>query len=329
MKKWLLFLAGLLLAAVVLWRANPRELLTHILDFNPAVLAGLFALQLMTIGMITWQWQLLIQKSGYDLSYFQTFHVIMGGTFTECITPAVKAGGEAAKVVMLRDFGLPTARALAVAAGQKIISSLAFLALALTSLIWFTLTIPLEPLHRTMLLSTFAIVTFLTAAAVLLSVFPALVLGIPGLADKPFLQKGVASFRDTLSTLAEDKTCIAGHFILALTIWSLFAVKAYLAAQALGIMPGFGIMAAVTFLSYLAGMAPTPGGLGAFEGAVVILLAPIAAASAAMALAVVLRLVTFWFPFALSALWLGLHQTRILVRNLKSPLLQGNIKGTR
>lgn len=308
MKKYLLLLAGLLSAALLLWWAEPRVLLGHIKAFNPAVLAGLCALQLLTIALITWQWLLLASKSGYKLSVLQVLHVIMAGTFTECVTPAVKAGGEAVKVVMLRKAGLPGSTALAVAAGQKLVSSIAFLFLAIISLCWYTLTISLDSGQRTLLLAALVLVTGFTAVLGLVSARPALLLRIPVIARNSKIQQGIAGFRKAFAEMAEGRLHIAGHIVLALIIWLLYAVKALAAAAALGINPGFLTMAAITYLSYLAGMAPIPGGLGAFEGAVVLLLAPVpVAVSAAMALAIFLRLVTFWFPFAVSALWLAVN----------------------
>lgn len=304
MKKSLLLLAGLLLAAVLLWWAEPAAILKQVKAINPVILAGLCIIQLITIALITWQWQLLAGKLGYKLTFFSVLNVILGGTFAEAITPAVKAGGEAVKVVMLNRAGLPVSTALAVVAGQKIISSAMFLVLTFSSMAWFVLAMPVEFLG--VLILAFAMILAITAALVLITLRPTLLLKIPKLGNNPKIQAGISKFKSTFSQLAEDKVHITGHILLALGVWLLFAIKAYIAALALGISLSFGVMAAVTYLAYLAGMAPIPGGLGAFEGAVVILLASVGVpAFAAMALAIILRMVTYWFPFALSAVHLG------------------------
>lgn len=51
-----------------------------------------------------------------------------------------------------------------------------------------------------------------------------------------------------------------------------------------------------------------PGGLGTFEGSFVLLLAPMSIPfDMGLALALVLRFVTFWFVFIISGLYLGLN----------------------
>ncbi len=291
-------LIAVALTAALLWWADPRELLTVVSRVNLASLLGLCMLQLATIALISRQWQLLVLATGNRIGYLTMVSIILAGSFTETITPAVKAGGEATKVVLLqKNSQLGLSGALAVTAAQKALSMVAFALLTLFSLPWAIRVIPVDPALRSGLLWAQGVMLGLIILTGLFFVL----LRLPQLPAP----RWIAGFRQSMALLTGNWQLMAGQFFLAVAIWTLFALKAVLVVWVLGMEISMAATAAVTYLSYLAGMAPLPGGLGAFEGAAALLLTGLSVTPEnALAFALVLRFVTFWFVFLVSGLWL-------------------------
>lgn len=120
------------------------------------------------------------------------------------------------------------------------------------------------------------------------------------------LKGALTNFEKNFRKILAQKQAMAFQFFLALFIWSFFAVKAYLVVIFLGVPLSFIEIAVVTYLTYMVGMLPLlPGGLGSFEGSMVFFVAPLGVSvSSGFTLAIVLRFVTFWFVFLISALFL-------------------------
>ena len=117
-------------------------------------------------------------------------------------------------------------------------------------------------------------------------------------------------FEVALAKTTKNNNSLAKQLLLSLFIWAFFAIKSYFIAQALGVDIGFISIAMVTYITYMVAMIPlTPGGLGTFEGSMVLLLAPLGVAfHEGLLLALIIRFVTFWFVFLLSAIYLGIYQ---------------------
>lgn len=293
-----MFLIAAALTVALLWWANPQDLWAVISQVSLPHLLILCLLQLATICLISRQWQLLVLESGDRISYLTMISIILAGSFTEAITPAVKAGGEATKVVLLQKHTqLGLSGSLAVTAAQKALSMAAFALLTLSSLLWALRFIPVDPALRSGLLWAQGIMLGLVVLSGLIFVL----LRLPQLP----VPRWMAGFRQAMVLLTGNRRVMAGQFLLALVIWALFALKAGLVVWMLGLDISIAATAAVTYLSYLAGMAPLPGGLGAFEGAAALFLAGLSVTPEnALAFALVLRFVTFWFVFLVSGVWL-------------------------
>jgi uncharacterized protein (TIRG00374 family) len=304
-KKILLFCVGLLALAGFIYWADLGEITRAFASISLGWLGGTMLLQFLTIALITWQWQLIAGHTGCKVPFMVMLHIIMAGTFVESVTPAVKAGGEAAKVLLLKSkAGLATSQAVAITGAQKVISTLPFLALNLLALPWFLSTVELDKTYTNITVTALAFLTLFTLLLGLALAYPGI---LTRFSKAPALHQGIRRFRGTLTGLAKPRK-LTPVLSLSLVIWLLFALKAWLLGIGLGITPGFTAMAVITWLSYVVGMVPLlPGGMGAMEGSTVLLLAPLGITLApALALALVIRFVTFWFPFLLSALWLTL-----------------------
>ncbi|WP_031516001.1 lysylphosphatidylglycerol synthase transmembrane domain-containing protein [Desulfofalx alkaliphila] len=321
MKRFALLLIGGLLVIALLKYADLQEVYRALSMVESSALIAALLLQLLTILLINLQWSAIAKLMGEKISLSRLLHINMAGTFFECITPAVKAGGEAVKVVMLRsEPGFNTARAGALVGLQKTVSMLTFLFLCILGLSWFLLAVPME----TALLKTLAAgMAVLLVFSVLLLFFVCYPQGLQWLFSILPLNKelhtkissSAETFRRSVKKVFSKRGPLVRQFLLALLIWLLFAVKAYLIARALQVEVSFIPLAVVTFLTYMVASVPlTPGGLGTFEGGMVLLLLPLGVPIyQGLALALVLRFVTFWFVFLLSALYLACQSgTKVL-----------------
>ena len=251
---------------------------------NNAVLymLPLFFLQLFTLCAGAWLWYVPLKKgtggnSGKSpLSFASVLRINLAGTFIESITPSVKLGGEAAKFFLFRKASGAGYRELAsVMVYHKFIVFIPFAAACSIFLIPGLISIEMPSRFY----NSFA--AFSAAGAAVFAVYA-------------FSAKKFKNIPGTWQT--------AGLLLLSLAIWLLYPVKIYTAARAVGAEPGLLLSSLATYSSYLMGMIPLlPGGLGAFEGTMVLVftLAGFTAVQGA-AIALASRAVTFWFTMAVS-----------------------------
>lgn len=311
--KYVLLATGIALTALLIWQADSQEFLTSLLMAKPGWLIAAFSLQLLTVTMISWQWKLLGHHIHNGCRFRQMVHINMSGTFFESVTPAMKTGGEVVKAYLLkRSFGWTTVQSVALVGLQKVVSigPLLFLVGASLSLYviangistpqgWLVATSGMILLPVFLLISTI----FIAPAGLAIwleKVFPA--------KWTHTLSQSLRSLENALSQV-KKRGSLGRHFLLSITLWLLFPAKAAIIALSMGLEADLISIATVTFLAYMVAMIPlTPGGLGTFEATVVFLLLPLEIAMhQSMAFAIILRLVTFWLPFLISALYLLAH----------------------
>jgi uncharacterized protein (TIRG00374 family) len=116
----------------------------------------------------------------------------------------------------------------------------------------------------------------------------------------------ILDIKTTTGLIFKNNKTIAWQILLSLSIWILFAFKAYIIGNALYFDLGLLPIAFVTYTSYMAGMLPIlPGGLGAFEGTSIILLSTFGIGIGnSLAFALLLRFITFWMVFLISCIYL-------------------------
>lgn len=289
MKKYKLplYLLGALGAMGLLLKMDFRIIYANLTKITGIELVVLLCIQLLSMGLIAIQWQRIIVWIGGSITFKEMFLVNLAGTFVESITPSVKAGGEVTKVLLIKKhFRNDSGQAFSAVTIQKNFSALV-----------------LTPKRL-----------------------------IQGLSKVPFLKKRwakvthlVDQMRSSVHTIKGKKYGISIQLLLSLFIWLLFPFKTYLIISYLQLSLDFFNIVAITFLTYMIGMVPLlPGGLGTFEASMVFLLLPLGFdAQEGMALALILRFVTYWFVFFIAAL-AQLFKSKLLIKSLlfKVPLLQ-------
>ncbi|AEH60538.1 conserved hypothetical protein [Methanosalsum zhilinae DSM 4017] len=311
-----MYLIGLSALIATLWIADLSNTISDIRSVNIQIVILLCLLQCITIGLISSQWHIITRKLNRDISYSQVLDVNMAGTVVESITPALKAGGELTKVLLMRSrWNISGSDATAIICIQKIISLFPFMTLCLASLGWIIFYGDKQT--ESMYIFTGAFILFLGifTSFSLIVMFPEAMIRFTEKFPvkntiKVRISNNLSDFRDSVRILKNKNSYIPVLLTLSFIIWGLFGVKAYLLADAINIDLGVAAIFTVTILSYMIAMVPvSPGGIGTFEGSILVLLSSMGIASSlAITFALVLRFTTYWFAFLLSTLYLAIKK---------------------
>lgn len=306
-RKFSLYLLGVSLLVWVIARSDTEALLDTLSSLNPLHVAMLIALQGASMALIALQWMMIGRHMGIGVPYKMLLSMNMAGTFIESVTPAVKHGGEAAKVFYLKARGMPASDATAIMVAQKTLSMLYFttlfamcgtlLLLSHRVRIAFTLTPPLWG----------GILGGLGAVLIFYWLLRHKVTTKGAGAIVTFIRQSATRLRP----LASRRHWHIFHTVLGLCIWGMYGMKVLMLFWVFSIDLSWVWAFVSTFSAYIVGMLPiTPGGVGTFEGTFTqVMGAGGIQASQALSVVLTLRIVTFWFSLALSALWL-LFNTR-------------------
>ncbi|WGI18125.1 lysylphosphatidylglycerol synthase transmembrane domain-containing protein [Methanonatronarchaeum sp. AMET-Sl] len=305
-KKTVLWIFGIsVLMGLTVW-AGWTELIEALYKTDPLYMFFLLLLQFSTTLLVNYQWKYIIERAGNYIGFWKTYILLRAGYFVELVTPSSKLGGEAAKIILFRhntEMGYTDSTAVMLA--QKYISLIPFLAIAsiFTFLGYFMFGLPE--------------ITFLGLGFLAL-----IVLSLVGLAvwsrywDEPVVEAGEGLINKAVSALGflreasyesskilskKDFTLL---FSISIFIWLLYPVKVWIVGYMLGYEIGFVFIVVVTYVSYLVSLLPiTPGGLGTFEGSMAVFFSINGFSFAeGLAIALVSRVVTYWFPLLISFL---------------------------
>ena len=265
----------------------PR-LMTEIKDAN-----WIWAVPAVVFSMLTYVGAAMALASSVSqrISIGKTTLVTLAGSFVNRVTPA-KVGGMALNLRFLQKQGVPTTVAAASVGLYQGVGLMVHLSLLAVFAVWagktvdFTKLLPSGTLILAIIAAVLVVIGVAVATPKLRQLFVTKV--------KPELGKIGANLRDLVRHPVRLVVMVAGSAILTLSyIGALWA-----SIQAFGGgLPIAGI--AVVFLAgaSIASAAPTPGGIGAVEAALVAGLTALGLASTIAVPAVFLyRLATFWIP---------------------------------
>lgn len=315
---------GFLVLFGLVWVSGLAEIRDALEGFSLSILSGLLVLQIVTLGLIAYQWQYVLRRGEITITFREVFAVNLAGGFIESVTPSSKLGGEAAKVYLFRRLsGAEYEEVSSALLVHKYVSLLPFFALCLGIALFATvhanITVPTTTAVALFFVGTTTLLLFWFTVAGgtkpslgrwirpqgSLACFPVL-LGrrLPGRVrssfrrGREFLREATTGAR-TLLTGTERRWL----FIVSLLVWGLYPVKIYVVAVMLDLNVSFTVAAAATILAYLVSIAPlSPGGTGTFEGTLAVVFAAVGVPfPEGVTVAVLSRIVTFWFPLVLSA----------------------------
>ncbi len=136
--------------------------------------------------------------------------------------------------------------------------------------------------------------------------------------DNKFLikcRKYIESYNQATKKINKKEWYI--QFTISLIVWLLFPIKMGILANSFGVDLGFFVVLAITMSAYMVGMFPlTPGGIGTFEGTMILMLGMLSIHQAtAFTITVIFRFITFWFVILVSFIFVvvykGIEQWKI------------------
>ncbi|MEF8830590.1 MAG: flippase-like domain-containing protein, partial [Halobacteriales archaeon] len=265
-------------------------------------------------------WQVVLAVVGVETPYRRLVVTYYAATFANYVTPLGQAGGEPfIAYVLSRDTEASYQDSLASVVTADLLNLLPFFNFAAVGLGWLLLQAGLPE-----------------GAENLAWGLVAMALGTPGLVYVGWRHRGgveaavlrlvgpVATRTDRLSVagvrrridefyaalerIADSPRMLLYALVFSYSGWVLFALPLLFGSYTLGSPIDPLVVLFIVPASTLAGLVPTPGGTGAVESALVVLLLALTplAAGQAFALAVVYRVASYWFAIlagGLAALW--------------------------
>ena len=324
--KWLILISLTALLIYLVKPADLHELADSLHHVKRTDILILLALQVLSQLLVYYQWHHICRQSGLSIRFRTLVYINLYGTVIEAVTPGAKIGGEVFRVWQLKKVGRSnTQQATSIVLMQKTFSMSAFLIASLVSLVFFVLAFPyiiptgMQIILLTTLLSLLLILLLLLfkkpvnkqvtvrldsdcknnqtrfkvdddriiKTSLLFTRF-----------DK--VKKWLTQIPEQIHTLNSKPRVLISQLLLSILIWMLYPVKlifiVYRLHQTIQVNQVF-MMAAFTFIAYLAAMLPLlPGGIGSFEAAMIPLLVMIGfSTNDGTVITVLFRFATFWF----------------------------------
>ncbi len=314
--KAILFLPGIAALTALAAILGPDQIRESLFRITAGQLAFLFLLQLITLLAGAWIWHFLLRRKD-RISFGRVFLINQAGGLIESLTPSVKFGGEAAKLYLFRKATGISSQGLA---GTLMMHKF----LTMAPFVFLCLMLFYPALHYFELPLSFHVSLFLLV--LLCTGLGWFCCGCRTHGSSELLRADTDAGRYTGSAGLIKRLCSrAGFFfsrarleaanllsarqtlgimLVSLLIWVFYPLKVYLACHFLGLEVHPLIIGLGTLFAYMISMLPLlPGGLGTYEAGMTMFLT-LGGLSPAEGLAVSLlsRLTTFWFPLLLSAL---------------------------
>lgn len=317
-KKILKYFGYLLLTAffwLLLKNTNFSEIILNVKKIPFSVFSLLLFLQIITQVLLGLQWHGITKIINGNSSFFKIMNILTSGSVVEAITPGAKIGGEAARFYYLKkDFNATNESATNIIIIQKSISMSVLFTICFVSFMYIQNIISAD--FSIALRFSIQALCFITIAFLFSLLFFANTLEK---ITKKFtkLNKWVKSYADSVSKLSKKQWIF--QFIISFLVWILFPLKMVILSNYLNLGINFLIIIAITMTSYMVGMLPlTPGGIGTFEGVMILLLSMLSIEnSIGFTVTIVFRFVTFWFVILTSLIYVLIYKRSIHFANRK------------
>ncbi|PSP76262.1 TIGR00374 family protein [Halobacteriales archaeon QS_3_64_16] len=304
-------IAGLLLyllGSVVGW----EEIITTLADADPLWVAIACLSTLAYLLAWTKTWEVVLTAGAISVSYPRLVPTFFAATFANYTTPFGQAGGEPfIAYVLATDTEASYEQALASVSTADLLNLLPFFSFAALGLAALVLTGEIPPGTQPLVIGLAGIAVGVPLIVLVgwyrRDLIEGAIMGVTGPVVRRtdrFSPEGVRErvdgFYDQLGRIASDPRELLVAVTFSFVGWVFFALPLYFAALALSLPLDPLLVVFLVPASSLAGITPTPGGLGGVEAALVALvvaLTPIAAGPTA-ALAIAYRATSYWFALA-------------------------------
>jgi len=316
--------AGFAVAGVILYLLavgiGIEEIRGELADADPLWLAAGCAST--AVGLVSWAkaWQVVLGVVGIPVRFRKLVVTYYAATFANYVTPLGQAGGEPfIAYVLARDTDASYEDSLASVVTADLLNLLPFFTFAAvgTGVLLVRTTLPDEVRGVAVALVVFAVGVPAGAAAgwrvrkrlgrlVVRLVAP--VVRRTRFVSLKGVRRRLRELNEAFERIAADPQALTHAMVYSYVGWLFFALPLYFAALTVGEPLGLLLVFFIVPASTLAGLTPSPGGLGGVTAALVALLGVLAGFSSATgyAVATVYRLASYWFAVlvgGLAALW--------------------------
>jgi uncharacterized protein (TIRG00374 family) len=302
------FILGLVVIVALLLYADLSQVISSLESFSWAYLPLILGLTLSNYALRFIKWHVYLRLIGVtNLSISDSLLVFVGG-FTMALSPGKI--GEVLKSVALKHItGTPISRSAPVVMAERLSDGLAMLLLAAAG-------VAANPRY----LPLFLLVLGLLTAGVLLIQFQALAYRLLALAERlPLLSRFARAFYDFYASSFELLRLKNLAFAVGLGTfsWALEGVAFYLVLLGLGLTPGITLLGQAVFIlsfaTIVGALSALPGGLGAAEASIGVMLGLVVGLERSLAgtATLMIRFCTLWFAVLLGMVVLIFFRQRL------------------
>lgn len=305
-----------LLGVTVGWETTIERLR----NADPFWAAAAFGSTVACLCVWTVMWHRILAAMDVRVGYGHLVTTYFAATFTNYVTPMGQAGGEPIIAYILsRDTDASYEQSLASVVTSDVLRLLPFFNVAGVGLTYLLLRSRLPDSLESIALLIAALAVTLPVIVVGAWRYRQSVRGYVLRLAKPFTRRterfsaeGLAERIDRLyesvGRVADSPRTLGVAIFLAYAGWILFALPLYFSAVAVGVSVPLVFVAFIVPATVVVSFTPLPGGLGAIEGALVVLLTTLLSLTSADALAVttLYRLASYWIVIlvgGIAALW--------------------------
>jgi hypothetical protein len=263
------------------------------------------------VCLVVWakSWDVVLGLLDVDIPFRSLVPTYFAATFADYVTPFGKAGGGPfIAYVLAADDRANYQESLAGVVTADLLNLLPFFTFAGIGFVALAVTGSI-PANASVLVYGLAILAFILPGLVYLSwrhegtverVVVRLADPIAARTDRvsiDSLRERIEEFYGRIDVIGDHPRLLGYTLVFAYTGWVFFAAPLYLAGRSLGVPLDPLLVLFIVPASTLAGVSPTPGGLGGVEAAIVALLVGLTSTEpvAAAAVALLYRVASYWF----------------------------------
>ncbi len=305
-----------LLGVVVGW----DETIARLRQTDPLWFGAAAVSTVLSIVVWAWMWRVVLDSIGVRVSLRRIVVTFLAGTFVNYITPMGQAGGQPfIAYVLAQDTTASYEQSLASVVTADILRLFPYFNAGLLGIGYLVLRVSISEQTRIFVVGIVGLAVLLPALIVGAWWYRQRVRSLLLWAAQPIVTRtdrltiaGLAERIDRLYTSLDRISTSPWSLLIAIVLayvgWVFFALPLYFAGVSLGVSIPLLLICFLIPATIIAGLLPSPGGLAAIEGTLVVLLTALTAVSADQALAIttVYRVASYWLVILIGgvgALW--------------------------
>jgi glycosyltransferase 2 family protein len=326
----ILLLIGLAIMAVMLYFIGIDKVLDALKLANFGFILLAIVAQVITYYLFALRWDIINNTANIHTNVKELIPMVLVGMAINNITPSGRGGGEPVRAYILsKHTQKPSEETFATVIADRALDTFPFLVLAIITIISVMLYFSLSQLIVLILIIAVVVITFVFILLVYMSInqkagekITHWIIKIVGFFYKKIepeelekkVVKAISGFQKTMKKMLSNKKILYYALPLSFLIWMVEIIRVYLVFMAFGATVDIILIGEVFIVASLIGMIPLlPGGLGAVDGAMILLYSSAGVSPSISAAATVIeRLISFWMTTMIGFMILPHYGSSIL-----------------